>query len=313
MHGKSLIICLLLIAASLSVFWQVHNHDFVNIDDPQYVSDNPHVKNGLTRTSFIWAFTTTHASNWHPLTWLSHMLDCQLYGLNPRGHHLTSVLLHVANAVLLFLVLNRMTGALWRSAFVAALFALHPLHVESVAWVSERKDVLSTFFWILTMWMYVRYVERQRLSRYILVLFSFALGLLAKPMLVTLPCVLLLLDYWPLERFPFTQPNDDTLASTQASKEQVTPSLRLFLEKIPFFALAATSSIVTIFVQRGGGAVAALDVFPAKIRIANALVSYVSYMRTMTWPRRLVVFYLPDSGNGPALWRVLEGLSPQDK
>ena len=141
MHGKSLIICLLLIAASLSVFWQVQNHDFVNIDDPQYVADNPQVKNGLTRTSFIWAFTTTHASNWHPLTWLSHMLDCQLYGLNPRGHHLTSVLLHVANAVLLFLVLNHMTGGLWRSAFVAALFALHPLQLDLVPWFSRGKVV----------------------------------------------------------------------------------------------------------------------------------------------------------------------------
>jgi hypothetical protein len=195
---RELLICLLLSSIILALYGQVLNYEFVYLDDTIYVTENHNVQNGLTVDGVSSAFTTTHASNWHPLTWLSHMLDCQLYGLNPRGHHLTSVLLHVANAVLLFLVLNQMTGGLWRSAFVAALFALHPLHVESVAWVSERKDVLSTFFWILTMWMYVRYVERPRFTRYILTLFIFALGLMAKPMLVTLPFVLLLLDYWPL-------------------------------------------------------------------------------------------------------------------
>ena len=307
MQRKSLTICLLLIATTLLVFWQVQHYDFVNIDDPYYVSDNFFVKHGLTRASFIWAFTTTHAANWHPLTWLSHMLDYQVYGLNPGGHHVTSVLLHLANAVLLFLVLNRMTGTLWRSAFVAALFAIHPLHVESVAWISERKDVLSTLFWILTMWMYLRYVERPDFFRYMLALFAFVLGLMAKPMLVTLPCVLLLLDYWPLGRFRLSQASDDILATTQASKEQGGRSLRLFLEKIPFFALAAASSVVTFLAQRSGGALT-VDIYPLKIRIANALVSYVSYMGKMIWPRGLVVFYLHPGKNLPGWHAVGAGL-----
>ena len=303
MQGKFFIICLLLITVTLSVFLQVQNHDFVNIDDPHYVSDNPYVKNGLSKGNIIWAFTTTRVANWHPLTWLSHMLDYQLFGMNPGGHHVTSVLFHVANSVLLFLLLTRMTGAAWRSAFVAALFALHPLHVESVAWVSERKDVLSTFFWISSMWMYFLYVERPRLSRYILVFFSFALGLMAKPMLVTLPFVLLLLDYWPLNRFRLSQPSDDTLATAQASTEQGASSLHLFLEKIPFFALAAASSIVTFIVQRSGGALM-VDTYPLKIRIANALVSYVSFIGKMMWPRGLVVFYL-HPGNSLPGWHVV--------
>ena len=200
-------IILFLIGATLAVFWQVQNHQFVNYDDHVYVTDNSYVQAGLTLKGLSWAFTTTQASNWHPLTWLSHMLDCQLYGLKPAGHHLTSLLFHIANTLLLFLVLKRMTGAIWGSSFVAALFALHPLHVESVAWVAERKDVLSTFFWMLTMWTYVRYVERPRLNRYLLVLVSFALGLMSKPMLVTLPLVMLLLDYWPLGRFQSNPPS----------------------------------------------------------------------------------------------------------
>jgi tetratricopeptide (TPR) repeat protein len=306
-QGKSLIICLFLIAITLSVFWQVQNHDFVNIDDPQYVSDNPYVKNGLSASGVIWAFTTVRAANWHPLTWLSHMLDYQLYGMNPGRHHLTSLLFHLANSVLLFLLLSRMTGAVWRSAFVAALFALHPLHVESVAWVSERKDVLSTFFWILTMWMYFLYVERPGPTRYMLALFSFALGLMAKPMLVTLPCVLLLLDYWPLERFRLGPSTDDTLATNGAPKGQGSPFFRLFLEKTPFFALAAASSIVTFIVQRSAGAVT-VDLYPLKIRIANGLVSYASYMGKMIWPRSLVVFYLHPGKSLPVWHAVGAGL-----
>ena len=303
MQRKSLTICLLLIATTLLVFWQVQNYDFVNIDDPHYVSDNPFVKRGLTRASFIWAFTTTRVANWHPLTWLSHMLDYQLYGMNPGGHHLTSVLLHLANAVLLFLVLNRMTGTLWRSGFVAALFAIHPLHVESVAWISERKDVLSTFFWILTMWMYLRYTERPNFFRYMLALFSFALGLMAKPMLVTLPCVMLLLDYWPLRRF---RPGETT-AITSAAKEQGTPFFYLLLEKIPFFALSTASSIVTFLVQKSGGAVT-VDIYPLKIRLANALLSYVTYMGKMIWPGGLVVYYLHPGKSLPGWHAVVAGL-----
>ena len=192
-----------LIAATLTVFGQIGNHPFLDLDDNVYVTENRHVQSGLTIANVTWAFKTYHEALWIPLTWLSHMLDCQLYGLSPRGHHLTNLVFHIANALLLFFVLERMTGALWRSAFVAALFALHPLRVESVAWVAERKDVLSTFFWMLTMWTYVQYVERPSFNRYLLVLLFFALGLLSKPMIVTLPFVLLLLDYWPFGRFHF--------------------------------------------------------------------------------------------------------------
>ncbi|MHC4500873.1 MAG: ArnT family glycosyltransferase, partial [Planctomycetota bacterium] len=198
---KVICVYVALALSTLVVYWQVRNYDFVNFDDPHYVHKNPIVQSGITLDSIKWAFTTGHAANWHPLTWLSHMLDCQLFGTNPGWHHLTNLLLHIANTLLLFAVLKRMTGTLWRSAFVAALFALHPCHVESVAWISERKDVLSTLFWLLTMAAYVRYVNRPRISSYLLTLLTFALGLMAKPMLVTLPFVLLLLDYWPLGRF----------------------------------------------------------------------------------------------------------------
>jgi hypothetical protein len=203
---RDVLVCLFLVIATVAVYWQVRNHEFVNFDDDGYVTENSYVQDGLTRESIIWAFTATDVANWHPLTWLSHMLDCQLYGVSPKGHHLTNVLFHLANTVLLFLVLKWMTGALWRSGFVAALFALHPLHVESVAWVAERKDVLSTFFWMLTIWAYLGYVRRPAFNRYLLILFSFTLGLMVKPMLVTLPFVLLLLDYWPLHRLQLSQP-----------------------------------------------------------------------------------------------------------
>lgn len=291
--------------AALVVFWQSADHEFVNFDDELYVTRNSHVQAGLTYQGLVWALTTTHVGNWHPLTWLSHMLDCELYGLNPGGHHFTNLLLHIANTLLLFMVLKRMTGALRRSAFVAALFALHPLHVESVAWVAERKDVLSTFFWMLTMGVYVRYVERPGLNRYLLVLLSFALGLMAKPMLVTLPFVLLLLDYWPLGRFQFRQSSDDSNSQSHESinfSNQRSLIFRLVLEKAPFFALAAVSGVVTFFVQQGGGAVRSLYVFPLDIRIANAMVSYVSYIEKMIWPHHLAVFY-PHPGMLP-MWQI---------
>jgi hypothetical protein len=195
---RELLVSLFLVLATLTVYWQVVNHEFVNLDDDKYIIENSHVRQGLSRESVIWAFTATEAANWHPLTWLSHMLDCQLYGLNPKGHHLTNEFFHLVNTLLLFLILKSMTGTLWRSGFVAALFALHPLHVESVAWVAERKDVLSTLFWMLTLWAYLGYVKRPGVKRYLLILVPFALGLMAKPMLVTLPFVMLLLDYWPL-------------------------------------------------------------------------------------------------------------------
>ena len=202
-----LYICAGLILVTLIAFEPVRRNIFVSYDDNTYVTDNPHVKTGLTRQSIIWAFTTTYASNWHPLTWLSHMLDCQLFGLNPLWHHLTSLLFHIANTLLLFWVLKRTTGAAWPSAFVAAAFAIHPLHVESVAWIAERKDVLSSLFWFLTIAAYIRYAERPGVAKFLLVILAFLLGLMAKPKLVTLPFVLLLLDYWPLHRFESVQFN----------------------------------------------------------------------------------------------------------
>ena len=264
---------------TLAVFWQVHNCDFVNYDDNLYVTQNWHVKTGLTRDNIVWAFTTGHASNWHPLTWLSHMLDCQLFGVDPAWHHFTNLLLHIANTLLLFAVLKRMTAAFWRSAFVAAVFALHPLHVESVAWIAERKDVLSTLFWFLTMIAYVSYVRRPGAGRYLLTLLVFSLGLMAKPMLVTLPFVLLLLDYWPLERLQLGRDADRRLW------------FQLVREKVPFFVLSAASSAITFLVQQKGGAVSKLDMIPLAVRFGNAFISYVRYVGKMFWPDRLAVLY----------------------
>ena len=293
-HFLTLCISLVLIAVILAVFWQVRNHEFIKFDDDEYVTNNPHVKSGLTLSGAIWAFVAMHSNNWHPLTWLSHMLDCELYGLNPGGHHLTNLLIHIVNTLLLFLVLKRMTGARWRSSFVAVLFALHPLHVESVAWVSERKDVLSTFFWILTMGAYFRYVNSPRFHRYLLVLLCFAMGLLSKPMLVTLPFVLLLLDYWPLGRFRLGELGSNCNVSTQKPlklSDQRLSIRQLILEKTPFFVLSAVASILTFVAQQSGGTVKSLKFFPLEARIANALVSYVSYIGKMIWPSRLGFFY----------------------
>ena len=222
------------------------------------------------------------------MTWLSHMMDCQLYGMNPGRHHLTNVLIHIVNTLLLFLVFTRMTGGLWQSSFVAALFALHPLHVESVAWVAERKDVLSTFFWMLTMWSYIGYVKHPRIDKYLLVLLFFILGLMSKPMVVTLPFVLLLLDYYPLSRFPNLSDSDNS--------HQRSIVFRLVLEKIPMFILVIMSSAVTFYAQKHGGAVASLDVIPIQDRIANALVSYVYYILKTIYPSKLAVLY-PHQGN----------------
>jgi tetratricopeptide (TPR) repeat protein len=305
MH-RELLVSLFLGLVTLVIYLQVGNHEFVNLDDDKYIVENSHVQQGLTSESVIWAFTTTHMANWHPLTWLSHMLDFQLYGLNPKGHHLTNVFFHLANTVLLFLVLKWMTGGLWRSAFVAALFALHPLHVESVAWVAERKDVLSTLFWILTLWAYLHYVKGPGIRRYLLTLVPFALGLLAKPMLVTLPFVLLLLDYWPLERIQLGQVGISRTAPGPPALIAQTPrkqAFRLLVEKTPFFALAAISGIVTFVVQRTGGAVGALEVYPVRIRVANVVVSYVRYMGKMIWPQNLAVFY-PHPGQSLPMWQA---------
>ncbi|KKK68778.1 hypothetical protein LCGC14_2940630, partial [marine sediment metagenome] len=303
--GRYWVFCIYLVLGltTLSVFWRVCNYGFVNYDDDFYVAHNPQVIAGMTRESIVWAFTRSHSSNWHPLTWLSHMLDCQLFGLNAGRHHLTNVLLHIINTLLLFGVLKKMTGAVWRSAFVAAVFALHPLHVESVAWISERKDVLSSLFWMLTMMAYLGYVKRPTTTRYLLTLLSFAAGLMAKPMLVTLPFVLLLLDYWPLGRFQLGGAVKDSPDSVKSPvRWQVIR--RLVWEKIPFFALSVISSVVTFLVQQNTGAVVAREAFPLIFRIVNTPVFYLTYVAKMIWPSRLAVFY-PHPADVILIWQVI--------
>jgi tetratricopeptide (TPR) repeat protein len=259
----------LLAVVTLAVYAPVLSHPFINFDDPDYVTDNVHVRAGLSWDGVVWAFTTTQAANWFPITWLSHMLDWQLFGGQSGWHHFVSLLIHIATTLLLFAVLNRMTGARWRSAFVALIFALHPLHIESVAWVAERKDVLSAFFWMLTLWAYLHYVKRSGAARYLLVAASFCGGLMSKPMVLTLPAVLLLLDVWPLRRF----------------------GRKAVIEKLPLFALSVASAVVTYLVQRGGGAVMTLDQVPLGMRLENALVSYAIYLWKVLWPTNLAVFY----------------------
>lgn len=303
----TILIALSLVVVTMAAFWQVQYHEFIAFDDYEYIAANQHVKKGLTRNNIAWAFTSTYYNNWHPLTWLSHMLGFELYGSNPKGHHFNNLLIHIANTVLLFLVLKRMTGGLWQSSFVAALFAIHPLHVESVAWAAERKDVLSTFFWILTVWTYVRYFENPRLRRYWPVLVCFSLGLLSKPMVVTLPFVLLLLDYWPLCRFQFQKPIGIGKIYPYDSKDSDPPKLSLYalvVEKLPLIALAAGSCAVTFMVQHNSGAVKTFEAIPLKLRISNAFLSYVSYMEKMIWPGHLSVFY-PHPGNTLSLWEGL--------
>lgn len=288
---RELHISLTLIVITMVAFWKVLDHHFVNYDDNLYVTDNRHVQEGLTWEGVSWAFTATHASNWHPLTWLSHMFDCQNFGLHPFGHHLTSLLLHIGNTLFIFLVFRRMTKAVWQSAFVAALFALHPLHVESVAWISERKDVLSTFFWLLTVWAYIRYVERPGLGRYLTSLLTFAMGLLSKPMLVTLPFVLLLLDYWPLKRLANDSSRDEAKGRTGRVANLNQRPFRLVREKVPFLVLSGASCVVTFFAQHHGGSVSSLDLVPLGSRIANGLISYVAYIGKTVWPSNLAVLY----------------------
>ncbi|MFA5181883.1 MAG: tetratricopeptide repeat protein [Syntrophales bacterium] len=300
-----LLICLCLALLTFVVYGQVKDHAFVDFDDYEYITENPHVRSGLNIDNIVWAFTSYHSNNWHPLTWISHMADVQLFGLNPAGHHLVNVFFHILNSILLLLLLRRMTGALWPSAFVASLFALHPLHVESVAWAAERKDVLSTFFWLLTTWMYVRYTETPDWKRYSLIVLFFTLGLMSKQMLVTLPFALLLLDYWPLGRIAGNggQRRDTGKSRPEAAGRQ-TPISRLILEKIPLFALAMIAAIIVFIVQRQSGVLYSLTPFPFQIRLENALVSYVGYIGKMLWPAGLAVFY-PHPLHGLALWKVL--------
>lgn len=277
------VLCAALLALTIGVFVQTANHQFISFDDPLYVTNNPHVKGGITGESILWAFTTITASNWHPLTWLSHMADVQLYGVRPRGHHLTNVLIHTATTLLLFLFLVQITSAPWQSLFVAALFALHPLHVESVAWVAERKDVLSGFLWVLTLLLYAGYVEHPSLRRYLAILLSFVAGLMAKPMLVSLPVVMLLLDYWPLHRVNLEQSADGT-----KSKPMLFSLIR---EKIPFFLLAAASALVTMYAQNKGGALKSLDTASFGLRGGNAAIAYIKYLWKTIWPHDLAVLY----------------------
>ena len=286
-HLKFLV-CLLLISAILFIFWQIQYQSFINFDDGPYVTQNRNVQSGLSRESILWAFTATDAGFWHPLTWLSLIFDYELYLLNPAGYHWTNVLFHIANTLLLFLVLHRMTGALWRSGFVAALFAVHPLHVESVAWVAERKDVLSSFFWMLTMYAYVYYVEHPGWKRYALVVVSFSLGLMAKPMLVTLPFVLLLLDYWPLKRAQ-------------------SPSY-LVREKALLIIITVFASVVTYIAEQQAGALSPTEVFPLDIRIQNAVISYAGYIKKMIWPGGLAIFYPYPVDTWPVWQVILSGL-----
>lgn len=292
------LISLALVTGVLIVFLQTANHSFVGYDDDVYVTDNHWVRAGLTRQGVSWAFTTFHAANWHPLTWLSHMADTEFFGLDAGKHHLVSVAFHLANTLLLFASLLRMTGCPLRSGFVAALFAVHPLHVESVAWVAERKDVLSTFLFFWTVWAYIRYAERPGRKRYALVAGFFALGLLSKPMIVTLPFVLLLLDAWPLGRVAGL--------SNSAVPQRFSPApvSRVVWEKVPLLAMSAASCLMTVIAQEKGGALSSLDIHPFGIRVANATVGYAVYLGKTLWPISLAAFY-PFDVNGLGWWEVL--------
>ncbi|MGC1435553.1 MAG: tetratricopeptide repeat protein [Terriglobales bacterium] len=294
---RNLVICLLLAVATFALYSPAIWHPFIfNYDDDNYITNNSHVQAGLVWETVIWAITSTD-TNWHPVTWLSHALDCSLYGLNPYGHHLTNVLFHAINVVLLFLLLARATGATGRSMLVAALFAVHPFNVESVAWIAERKNVLSTFFLLLTLGAYGWYALKPEVKRYVVVVILFVLGLAAKPMLITLPCVLLLLDFWPLRRIEGwgQLPPDGSFAAPQARFS------RLVIEKLPLLALSAADGAVTIFAQRSGGAMNL--VLPLGVRLENAIYAYALYVWKAFWPARLAVFY-PHPGATLAVWQI---------
>src|ERR1700731_1190685 len=298
-------ISVLLVALIWVVFGQTMGHRFINFDDESYVYANPVISHGLTPDAISWAFTHIVSHNWHPLTTISHMTDCQLFDLKPAGHHLINVLLHTIAAILLLIVLYQMTGALWRSAFVAAIFAIHPLHVESVAWVAERKDVLSAVFFMLGLGAYVRYARAPSIARYLAVAALLALGLMSKPMLVTLPFVLLLLDYWPLNRF--------SQATSVKSKgkwlawwERQSLPRRLILEKIPLIALSAISGTVTFLSQRQ--ALGWTEDLPVSLRFNNAVVTCIAYIWQMLWPAKLAVFY-PHPENRVPLWEIILALA----
>ena len=276
---RTVFLCLALALGTALVYWPATSFDFIYFDDPPYVSTNPHLSHGWSWRELGWCFQAGYAANWHPLTWMSHMLDCQFFGLKPGGPHAVNLLLHAANSMLLFLVLNRLTNAQWRSAMVAALFAWHPLHVESVAWIAERKDVLSTLFWLLTIWAYCDYVKKHGARRYFLTLVLFIFGLMAKPMVVTLPFVLMLIDWWPLKRWERTP-----------SSPKVSPR-RLVVEKLPFVLLAVGSCVMTVIAQHRGGAISTFARVPMAERLVNSSVDYLRYVLKLLWPVDLSVIY----------------------
>ena len=298
---SDLVILLGLAVMTLGIYAQVIGHHFITLDDPTYIRENPNVNRGITLAGLAWAFTTFYAANWHPLTWISHMIDCQLFGTNAGRHLLVNALIHAANTLLIFYFLFRTTHARWPSALVAALFALHPLHVESVAWASERKDTLSTFFGLLSLIAYVRYAEAPSISRYAWVTVMLVLGLLAKPMLVTWPLVMLLLDYWPLRRF---KPAVLKRQSGSASHSEAATATALVLEKLPLFALVAGSAVITFLAQSHGGAVRTFAHDPVAVRLSNAVVSYAKYLLLTFWPNNLAVYY-PLATTGISRWQVI--------
>jgi hypothetical protein len=312
----ALLICLTLAAGTLFVYWPVFGYGFINYDDSEYITQNYHVRAGLTWAGMRWAFASFHACNWHPVTWLSHMLDWQIFGSSAGGHHQTNVLIHLLNSLLLLGLLLRLTGSIWRSSLVAGLFALHPLQVESVAWISERKNLLSVFFGLLCLWAYARYTNvrvpllgsREKIAvddrqiphglsaraYFVLSLFFFALGLMSKPMVVTLPFVMLLLDWWPLQRFGVNKAVHGVRATA--------PGIGLLVEKLPFFVLSTVLCIVTVLAQKSGGAVQTMQTVPFGARLGNATVAYALYAWKTVWPTQLAAFY-PHPGSWP-LWQV---------
>src|SRR5438105_14687860 len=288
-----LLILLGLAVMTFTIYAQVIGHHFITLDDDGYIKENGMVNRGVTLAGVAWAFTAFDQGNWHPLTWIAHMIDSQLFGMNAGGHLLVNALIHVANTLLVFWFLLRTTHARWPSALVAALFALHPLHVESVAWASERKDTLSTFFGLLSLIAYVRYVEAPSSIRYVWTAITLALGLLAKPMLVTWPLVMLLLDYWPLGRW-----------QSAKSEAQAKKLRKLILEKIPLFILVAASAVITLMAQSRGGAVRTLAHEPLALRLSNTLVSYAKYLLLTFWPNDLAVYYPLAPGGIPG-WQIV--------
>ncbi|HUN54594.1 MAG TPA: tetratricopeptide repeat protein [Smithella sp.] len=302
-RNASILAVLVMVALILFVYWPVQSYNFINYDDQGYVTSNDLVRTGFTRNNLLEAFSNHYLGNWHPLTMVSHMLDWQLYGSHAGGHHWTNVIIHILNTILLFLLLRTLTGAMWRSAFVATLFAIHPINVESVAWIAERKNVLSTFFWIGTLLLYVWYVKSPDWKRYLSVLICFVLGLMSKPMLVTLPFVLLLLDYWPLNRMEIKQSNDDQTTKTAEVALKRKRILFLVLEKVPLIVLSAIFSYLTLFIQKNAGAVLGLQSFPLSYRLGNAVISYELYIRKMFWPFDLAAFY--PLNYHMSLWQVI--------